>query len=88
MSGSGTGAMMCASCGRPASTPVWIGGMGYHEECTHGPGYLRPTYAPYAVPVQSGWTTTPSMLTAEDVRKIVREELAAARAALNPKEPT
>ena len=39
-----TGAMHCSYCGRPAATLVWIGGMGYHAECTRGPGWVQDTY--------------------------------------------
>lgn len=60
--GNGTGAMYCAYCGRPAASLVWIGGMGYHLECTHGPGGSV-TYTP------------PPPMDDERVRQIVREEL-------------
>jgi hypothetical protein len=42
----GTGAMLCAHCGRPAMTMVQIGGRGYHLECTRGPGFERTTLRP------------------------------------------
>ena len=64
----GTGAMRCAHSGRPAMTLVWIGGLGYHLECTRGP--VGPaTYAP--LPVQH-YT---EKMTDERVRLIVRDEL-------------
>jgi hypothetical protein len=66
----GTGAMYCAHCGRPAATLVWIGGLGYHDECTRGPGYKAPTFQPLPC-----W---PATLTEADVRRIVREEIAKA----------
>ena len=50
---------------------VYCGGLAYHPECTRGPGAQQ--YAP--MPAMPGCTpVTP--LTAEDVRRIVREELA------------
>lgn len=64
--------MLCAYCGRPAATLVWVGGAGYHEECTRGPGFQAPTYQP--LPPVFGCAPLKA-LTEEDVRRIVREEL-------------
>ena len=77
MSGhSSTGAMYCAHCGRPASTLVWINGVGYHPECTHGPGYQQPTYGPNLFPIHGGaFVPATRWISEEDVRRIVREEL-------------
>lgn len=57
---------LCGHCGRPAvANGIYHGGLAYHPECTRGPS-AAPTFAPgYAGP-----------LTAEQVRQIVREELA------------
>lgn len=62
----------CGYCGRPViGHAVYCGGLAYHPECTRGPGAQQ--YAP--MPAMPGCTpVTP--LTAEDVRRIVREELA------------
>ena len=62
----------CGYCGRPViGHAVYCGGLAYHTECTRGPGAQQ--YAP--MPAMPGCTpVTP--LTAEDVRRIVREELA------------
>ena len=65
----GTGAMHCAYCGRPAEQLVWIGGHGYHPECTRGSGWQPQVYQ--APPVQH--YTLP--ITEERVRQIVRDEL-------------
>ena len=70
--GNTTGAMLCAYCGRPAATLIWIGGAGYHEECTRGPGFQAPTYQP--LPPAPGCIPR-QQLTEEDVRRIVRDEL-------------
>ena len=74
----GSGAMMCAHCGRPAAVVVWIGGMAYHEECTHGPSYVKP--GPYVeIPaLPPGWAreVPAPQLTERDVLRIVRAELA------------
>ena len=48
---------------------VWIGGMGYHLECTRPPGWEAPTFKP--LPVQH-YT---EKMTDERVRLIVRDEL-------------
>lgn len=71
MNTAGTGAMHCAHCGRPAATLVWIGGMGYHLECTRGPGGPA-TYAP-PPPLPVRHYTVP--MDDERVRQIVRDEL-------------
>jgi hypothetical protein len=74
MSGSNTAVALCQHCGRPVGeVATWIGGLPYHPECTHGPGYLT-HYAPSPVD-RPGCRPTP-MLTEDDVRRIVREELA------------
>lgn len=65
------GAMHCAHCGRPAATLVWIGGMGYHLECTHGPGGPATYGTPPPLPVRH--YTVP--MDDERVRQIVRDEL-------------
>lgn len=63
--------MLCAHCGRPAASLVWINGMGYHAECTHGPGgplhYAQMPPNPGAVP----WRA----LAEADVRRIVQDEM-------------
>lgn len=71
--------MHCAHCGRPASTLVWLNGMGYHPECTHGPDYKEPTYQLNPV-AQLGSTFVPAVrwVSEDEVRRIVREELARA----------
>ena len=72
MNTAGSGAMCCAHCGRPAATLVWLGGLGYHAECTRGPGWQEATYqAPPLLPVQH--YTTP--MSEERVRLIVRDEM-------------
>jgi hypothetical protein len=74
MNTAGTGAMHCAHCGRPAMTLVWVGGMGYHAECTRGPGWVQDTYQSPPQP----WGFPPPQwpaLTEQRVRQIVREEL-------------
>lgn len=59
-----SGPIHCTFCGRPIRLlAIQIGNGMYHEECTHGPGYIAPTFAP--IP-----------LSADDVRRLVREELA------------
>ena len=64
--------MTCQHCGRPIGLVAsFIGGFAYHEECTRGAAY------------QYG----PPTLTEADVRRIVRQELAAATPP-TPKEPT
>lgn len=72
MIGSGT-TPLCGYCGRPViDFAVWHGGVPYHGECTHGPsGPLR--YA--QMPAQPGCTPI-RQLTEDDVRRIVREEIA------------
>ena len=73
MNTAGTGAMHCAHCGRPAAALVWLGGQGYHDECTRGPGWTPPTSAPPAsLPAQH--YTVP--MDDERVRQIVRQEIA------------
>ena len=68
-----TGAMLCAFCGRPAETIVWVNGRGYHQECLHGPKYSRPVF-------EEAWQSpsVPMLLgiTEQRLREIVREELA------------
>ena len=54
--------ILCAHCGRPAPIAVWHGGLPYHDECTHGPGYQSQPWGP-------------APLTEADVRRFVREEL-------------
>ena len=66
--------MICAHCGRPAASLVWIGSHGYHEECTRGPGHQPPSY----------WHPYHPGLTEADVRRIVREELARSGAVVKP----
>ena len=63
----GTGAMRCMYCGKPAFSMVWIGGQGYHEECTRAPVFQG--QAP-SMPMLFG-------ITEDRVRQIVREELKA-----------
>ena len=60
---------MCGYCGRPIATKtLWLGGRTYHYECTRGPGApMTYTYT------YTGQETI--MLTEDDVRRIVREEL-------------
>ena len=62
---------LCGHCGRPVIThAVYYGGMAYHPECTRGQMY-------YAhMPVDRPGCTPATQLTADDVRRIVREELA------------
>lgn len=74
----GNTAMHCAHCGRPCAAAIWIGTLPYHEECTHGPSwqqqqYLHPTF----YPPSRNFTVPHVPLQEEDVRRIVREELAA-----------
>ena len=69
MNTTGTGAMLCAHCGRPAMTLVQIGGMGYHLECTRGPGFEQTTLRPVSVQHYT------EKMTDERVRQIVRDEL-------------
>ena len=73
MSTTGQTTPLCGYCGRPViGLAVWDAGRAYHAECTHGPGGpLR--YAP--MPQAPGCTPL-RQLTEEDVREIVREELA------------
>lgn len=70
--GSGT-TPICGACGLPISAGVmWIGGAPYHYACTHGP----------ALTIERIKIMPPAkILTEEDVRRIVREELAARGAA-------
>ena len=57
---------ICRHCGRPVLThAVYYGGMTCHAECTRGP---MPADRPGCAPA--------TQLTADDVRRIVREELA------------
>jgi len=63
--------MICAYCGRPCLSFIWVNDLPYREECTHGPDY-RPTY--YGGNV-SDWAKGVAPLSAEDVRRIVREEI-------------
>lgn len=67
----GSGGILCGYCGRPMLAGVSIGGVMYHQECTHGPGGpLR--YAPMPpVPGAVPWKA----LDESDVRRIVRDEL-------------
>ena len=56
----------CGFCGMPVLVqPTWWGGVAYHFECAHGPGGPLPAQI------------SPKTLTEEDVRRIVREEMAA-----------
>lgn len=68
----GTGAMLCAHCKRPMAQAVWLNGWPYHLECTRGPGYQTH----YQMDFKDGGCTSLAMLTEQDVRRIVREELA------------
>lgn len=66
--------MVCQHCKRPiGGAATYIGTWPYHYECTRGPGapltYASMDAAPGARPA--------SPLTEEDVRRIVRDELAA-----------
>ena len=63
--------MYCAYCTRPIGVAVWIASLPYHEECTHGPGYQAPRYAP--LPIMPGAVEVRPMTEAE-VRRIVAEE--------------
>jgi hypothetical protein len=64
MSVSNATVALCQYCGRPiGSVAAWLGGSPYHPECTHGPSY----------PAHYEMTRT-SMLTEDDVRRILREE--------------
>jgi hypothetical protein len=75
---SGTAPMCCAHCGRPCAAAVWIGSLPYHEECTHGPSWQQAQYAPnYFFPPKE-YTVPYLPLTADDVRRIAREEIAKA----------
>jgi hypothetical protein len=60
------GPFSCGYCGRPCSVYVWLNGIPYHEECTHGPSYQPQTYQTYGRFVE---------LTEVQVRQIVREEI-------------
>lgn len=63
---------LCGYCGKPVIDAItWHAGTPYHSECTHGPGY--PTHY---VMTRTPTPTWPSTLTEDDVRRIVREELA------------
>ena len=64
---------LCGYCGRPViDFAVWHAGVPYHGECTRGPReQLR--YVP--MPAQPGCTPL-RQLTEDDVRRIVREEIA------------
>ena len=65
---------ICGHCGRPVLIQaMWHGGVPYHYECTRGPGAPL-TYAP--LPPDPEGCRPAKMLTEEDVRRIVREELA------------
>jgi len=72
MSVSNATVALCQHCGRPiGGVAKCLGGLPYHPECTHGPSY--PTH--YEM-TRTPTTTWPSTLTEDDVRRIVREELA------------
>ena len=76
MSASNATVATCQHCGAPiGGAATWLGGLPYHPECTHGPGY--PThYAPLSLEHEG---CKPShRITENDVRRIVREELARA----------
>jgi len=76
MSASNGTVATCQHCGRPiGGVATWLGGLPYHPECTHGPGYLT-HYAPLA-PEHEGCKPS-HQITENDVRRIVREELARA----------
>ena len=68
MIGAGTGAMLCAHCGRPMLTSVFVGGMSYHPECTQPPARI------YEPAPQYPWPAGPAV-TEDRLREIVREEL-------------
>ena len=73
MSTTGQTTPLCGYCGRPViGLAVWDAGRAYHAECTHGPSgpmrYVPVPQAPGCVPLRQ--------LTEEDVRKIIRDELA------------
>jgi hypothetical protein len=73
----GNTAMHCAHCGRPCASAVWIGSLPYHQECMRGPGYQADVCRLY--PPHPDWhhRAPAHDLTENDVRRIVREELAA-----------
>ena len=52
---------------------IWIGSVGYHEECTRGPGWQQPVYQP--IPNGPPMTTWVNVPTEQRVREIVGEEL-------------
>ena len=70
MNSIGTGGMLCGYCGRPAFSLVYIGGVGYHLECTRSPAYQEQVYQSSPQPHWFG-------LTEDRVREIVRDELKA-----------
>lgn len=72
----GTFTWKCVHCGRPMAAAVASGGGMYHEECLHGPGWQQPHYAP--LPSNPGCAPL-APLTEDDVRRIVREEIARAK---------
>lgn len=62
---------ICGHCLRPVVGPaVYHGGAAYHPECTRGPMH----YA--QMPADRPGCAPATQLTADDVRRIVREELA------------
>lgn len=65
---------LCGYCGRPViGMAVWGAGRAYHAECTRGPNWHQ-TYAP--TPLPHGQARVLQQLTEDDVRRIVREEIA------------
>ena len=60
----------CDMCGKPTERPLWLDGLPYHSGCANGPGG----------PLRNETITATAQakpLTEEDVRRIVREEMAA-----------
>jgi hypothetical protein len=73
----------CAHCGRVIDGALrWVGGVPYHHECV-GPqpnDYVPAPLTIYYSPMQpQPGCYVPAPLTEADVRRIVREELAAAK---------
>lgn len=66
--------MYCQHCGRPVVTAIFVGSLAYHEECCHGPDWRPQRYE--AAPIAG--------ITVDDIRKIVREEVAKAIEPLMP----
>ena len=65
---------LCGYCGRPViGMAVWDAGRAYHAECTRGPSWHQ-TYA--SIPSPHGQARALRQLSEDDVRRIVREEMA------------